>query len=82
MDGRRLPSPLRHDPSEDLAAAVGASIEDVELPEGIDSRSPFSPTAIAHQLSRLGAESMIADDLRAELLPPEGQAQIPHPRCG
>lgn len=31
------------------------------------------------RLSRIGAEALLADDLRTELLTPEGRAQIPHP---
>lgn len=74
-----LPPPL-HIPhtSADLAALVGEAIEEAEV-EGGEAR-PFSPTAVAQQLSELGKE-FLADhgDLRDELLSPEARAQLPRP---
>ncbi|PRW45116.1 putative isoprenylcysteine alpha-carbonyl methylesterase ICMEL1 [Chlorella sorokiniana] len=77
-----VPPPLRLDGSSlssgELARLVSESIEDVALPEE-EPPLPFSPSVVAKQLSRIGAEAMLAEDLRTELLTPEGRAQIPHP---
>ena len=77
----RRPRPLRVASdlsSADLAERVGAAIEDV--PEAADGeRRPFSPSAVAHDLTRLAGEAAHQRDVRAELLSPEARRTLPPP---
>lgn len=58
-------------------AELAGAIEEEEFVDD-QQRPPFSPSALASQLTRLGAEARHQQERRDELLSPEAQAVIPH----